>query len=79
MRDLLCWIGVCITFQGFVKVFHRITDEATYANVQWVMPLGKNQARLQVSKDFLRRKARTATTPSDEASKFETADDDVPF
>jgi len=61
-----------------VQVVHRITDGGTYANVQTVIPLGKNQTRLSVN-GYVRRKDRAGTgTPSDEGDKFHTSPEDEP-
>jgi hypothetical protein len=63
-----------------VQVVHKVKDGGTtYANVQAIVPLGKNQPKLQVPDDYVRRKNRTASSPSDQDDKFHTSDDDVPF
>lgn len=62
-----------------VQVIHKIKEDSTYANVKWVLPLGKGQARLVVPPDFVRRKDRVASSPSDNGEAFHADDSDVPF
>lgn len=63
-----------------VQVVHKITEDATYANVQTIVPLGKGQTRIVVPKDYQRHKDRTPNNaPSDQSAEFVASDDDVPF
>jgi hypothetical protein len=64
-----------------VQVVHNVKDGgSTFANVQAIVPLGKNQAKLRVPQDYVRRKDRVVSSPSDDANKFHAPDDEeVPF
>lgn len=57
-----------------VQVIHKITDSGVYANVQAVVPLGKNQPKLSVN-GYVRKKDRTR----DSDVVAQPAEEEVPF
>lgn len=74
--DLEKLIGACCQLQ----VVHKITDSATYANVQAIVPLGKGMTKLRAPDDYVRRKDRNKGNDAGEpAGDFQASDDDVPF
>lgn len=59
-----------------LQVIHNITDKATYANIQAIVPAGKNMAKLSIPPGYVRKKDRSPkaaeTSPVNE-------DAEVPF
>jgi hypothetical protein len=64
-----------------IQVVHKIKDDAVYANITAIVPLGKGQVKLRVSENFVRRKDRTQsdTPPMAQGPAGEMHDEDVPF
>jgi hypothetical protein len=92
-HDLESWRGRAFTqeeLKGFdlekvigvnaqVMVMHNTKDGKTYANVATVTPLGKGQAKIAGSKDYVRKKDRKAASVQQAADEFQATDEDVPF
>jgi hypothetical protein len=105
-KDLQTWRGRKFTEQeleGFdlenligvncqVQVVHNLADDGrVFANVQAVVPIGKNMTKIRASEDFVRKKDRPAqeepkkapqkpSDPAGEAGHPDPAyDDSVPF
>ncbi len=71
--DLEKLIGACCQLQ----VVHNVTDQGTYANVQAIVPLGKNMPKLRVPDGYARKKDRTPTTTP--TTEHVEEDESVPF
>jgi len=90
-HDLESWRGRAFTeeeLHGFdlekvlgvncqINVVHATKDKKTYANIASIVPLAKGQARIAVSKDFVRKRDRKEDTKQREPGQDD--EDSAPF